>query len=364
MRKFTSAISLGLLMVSSPGWAADPTVAGNTQVGTHPSYGANYSAFWRTGGDYALLTDNYHAYINAPNQAGGVYVRNNNSDVAVFLRDGIELQKDTHFNGWLITHGSSSFNGPIYSWDSVSTYGDLFVNGKSWIYGDLTVPAPSTFYGETTLAGRTTLSGKTYLTGVTEAYGRATLYSGLVVENSGEGITVRQSGPTGAYAISLVGPGASLSADGDIYANQGLKPGGGPWQSTSDRRVKKDVVEFRSGLAEVEQVRAVRFKYNGLAGTVNSDKEYVGVIAQEIEKVAPYMVSSRQKKLHPTDAAPVDLKEVDANAFTYMLVNAVQELSQQNKEMARQNKEMKKLLCQDHPTAALCGNASKTLARK
>jgi hypothetical protein len=47
---------------------------------------------------------------------------------------------------------------------------------------------------------------------------------------------------------------------------------------------------------------------------------------------------------------------VDPNAFTYMLVNAVKELSQQNKEL-------KALVCQDHPTAALCRSSGK-LAQK
>jgi len=354
MRKFGFALSVGLLMVSSLGWAADPTVAGTTLVGTHPSYGTNFSGFWRTGGDYAVLTDNYHSYINAPNQAGGVYVRNANADVAVFLREQIYLQQDTYTNGWFIANGWAAFNNPLISYAGISSYGDMSLVGKSYIYGDMRVDGPSTFYGSTSLAGNTSLSG------VTDFFGKTTVRGGLTVENSpdsGSGITVRQTGFNGTYAIALNGTDASLWADGDIWARQGYKPGGGVWKSFSDRRVKKDIVDFRSGLADIEQVHPVRFKYNGLAGTVNSDKEYVGVIAQELERVAPYMVSSQKKKLYPTDAVPADIKEVDASALTYMLINAVQELSQQNKEM-------KKALCQALPSAAACGNISKKLARK
>jgi hypothetical protein len=42
------------------------------------------------------------------------------------------------------------------------------------------------------------------------------------------------------------------------------------------------------------------------------------------------MVTSMPKKLRPTDEKETSIKQVDANAFTYMLINAVQELSEQN----------------------------------
>jgi hypothetical protein len=353
MRKtwFAFASSLALCTLSSPGWAADPVVAGTTTIGTHPSYGSYYSAFWRSGGDYALLTDNYHTFVNAPNQDGAVFLRAANADVASFQRSQVSLYKDAYFYSWLIAAGSSSFTGPVTTYGGLSSYGDLYVVGDVYSYNDIQAYGPASFYGDTILTGSTTLSGDTWLTGST------TVTGGLNVQNTpeGGGIHVSQSDYTGNYAISLNGRGASMYVEADIQVNRGYKPGGGPWLSSSDRRVKKDIVDYRPGLAEIERVHAVRYRYNGLGGTVDSGKEYVGVIAQELESVAPYMVNSAKKKLRATDTAPVDLKEVDPNAFTYMLINAVQELSQQNKEL-------KKVMCQDHPAAALCGHGNKRVS--
>ena len=56
--------------------------AGNadTNVGNHATYGTTYSAFWRQGADYSLLTDGTQTYVNAPSASGNVYFRAANSD--------------------------------------------------------------------------------------------------------------------------------------------------------------------------------------------------------------------------------------------------------------------------------------------
>lgn len=57
---------------------------------------------------------------------------------------------------------------------------------------------------------------------------------------------------------------------------------------------------------------------------IASDQEYVGVIAQDIKKILPSMVSEaktsfKQKNL---DVAEENYLMVDPNEFTYMLINA------------------------------------------
>jgi hypothetical protein len=149
-----------------------------------------------------------------------------------------------------------------------------------------------------------------------------------------------------------------------ITNGKAFKPGGGTWESYSDQRVKKDIVDFNMGLAEIDRLNPVRFKYNGLGGTVEDGKEYVGVVAQELEEVAPFMVSSKQEKLRTGDKVPSAIKQVDSSALTYMLVNAVQELSRRDKELTQRNRELTELVCQDHPNATVCRGISKGLARK
>ena len=133
---------------------------------------------------------------------------------------------------------------------------------------------------------------------------------------------------------------------------QAFKAGGGSWSAISDARVKHEVSTFEPGLEEVEQVRPVKYKYNGLAGTVADGKEHVGVLAQDLERVAPFMVETSPKKLHEKDAGETNLKTVDPSAFTYMLINAVKELSQQNREL-------RSAVCELNPKAKVCAVGAK-----
>jgi trimeric autotransporter adhesin len=103
------------------------------------------------------------------------------------------------------------------------------------------------------------------------------------------------------------------------------KAGGGTWQVLSDARIKKDVAPLRLGLAQLKELRPVTFRYNGLGGTTDDGSEFVGVIAQELEKIFPAMVMSRKKKLHVNDATDTEIKVVDPSALTYVLINSVKE---------------------------------------
>jgi hypothetical protein len=143
--------------------------------------------------------------------------------------------------------------------------------------------------------------------------------NGLVAQNSNtDGNAAAVSAISGSdSALAYWGTG------GIIVTGAALKPGGGTWGSWSDARVKKDVKPYSSGLAELLRVRPVTYKYNGLGGTPDNGKEFVGVIAQELEKVSPAMVTSEKRKLRRDDREETDVKLVDPSAFTYMLINAV-----------------------------------------
>lgn len=61
------------------------TATPNTMMGTHPSYGNTYSAWWKSGLDYSLLTDATHTYLNAPQATWNIHFRTANTD-KMFLR--------------------------------------------------------------------------------------------------------------------------------------------------------------------------------------------------------------------------------------------------------------------------------------
>ena len=113
-------------------------------------------------------------------------------------------------------------------------------------------------------------------------------------------------GGTTGYTLELAGAVGTAA-----------KPGGGTWTSTSDIRLKQDIRDYTDGLDALMQIRPVQYRYTEATG-YNTEKEYVGVIAQELEQVTPYMVSAFEK-------GGEEYLAVDASSLTYLLINAVQE---------------------------------------
>jgi hypothetical protein len=113
-------------------------------------------------------------------------------------------------------------------------------------------------------------------------------------------------------------------------------PGGGPWLASSDRRLKQDIRPFEDGLEVIRGIRPVRFRYNEKAG-YQTDREYVGVIAQEVQEVAPYMV------IESPEAARDGRRYLafDGKAMDYLLVNSIKtldgKLQSKDAEIARLN---------------------------
>ena len=110
----------------------------------------------------------------------------------------------------------------------------------------------------------------------------------------------------------------------------------------SDLRVKKEIRSFDLGLSEVLRLRPVTFKYNGLAGSQNDNQNYTGVIAQELEKVAPVLVQEKDSYLSPDDSSLTPVKTVHYEGISMMLVNAVQELNRRVDHLEKENRKLRK----------------------
>jgi trimeric autotransporter adhesin len=148
-----------------------------------------------------------------------------------------------------------------------------------------------------------------------DLYFRSNNINRMVITNNGE------------IGIGTISPSQLLSVNGTAG-----KPGGGSWASFSDKRMKQDIRPFQQGLAEVININPVRFRYNELSGH-DTQKEHVGVIAQELQKIAPYMVST-------IDKDGEDYLQVDNSAMIYMLINAVKELNAENQKLEIKNKQL------------------------
>jgi hypothetical protein len=115
------------------------------------------------------------------------------------------------------------------------------------------------------------------------------------------------------------------------------KPGGGSWSVASDRRLKTGIKPFQDGLSTVLKINPVSFRYNGLDG-LPTDREYVGVVAQDMLRVAPYTVDTynRGDSGSSEDDAdgqkPADPQETfysfNPSSLDFLLINAIKELHQ------------------------------------
>ena len=107
------------------------------------------------------------------------------------------------------------------------------------------------------------------------------------------------------------------------------------WTTTSDRRLKKNIVDNTKGLAEIEQLRVTNFEYRTedeidmsefpladgphqvVLGGGKEGEIQTGIIAQEVEDVLPECITVS------TEGA----KTVTTDPIIWALVNAVKELS-------------------------------------
>jgi hypothetical protein len=139
--------------------------------------------------------------------------------------------------------------------------------------------------------------------------------STLVLQNNGGLLNIGSD----VRMDSLVGIGIAPSSYAlRLGSDSAGKPGGGSWTNSSDIRLKQDIKPYKSGLQDVIQINPITYHYNEKSG-FDTKPEYVGIIAQELKEIAPYMVG---KYKHNGE----EYFDVNNSAMTYMLINAVKEL--------------------------------------
>jgi len=121
----------------------------------------------------------------------------------------------------------------------------------------------------------------------------------------------------------FMGPGNSSGGYGGMYQGNNSSS----WSTTSDRRIKKNIVDNNIGLAEINQLRVRNFEYRTedeiedkkIAGRAVPNKGVqVGVIAQEVMDILPAIVNTHED---------TGIMSVNPDNLTWYLVNAVKELS-------------------------------------
>jgi hypothetical protein len=127
---------------------------------------------------------------------------------------------------------------------------------------------------------------------------------------------------TGNVGIGTTNPTSQLQLSTDSAA----KPTTNTWTIASDSRLKTVKGEYTKGLAEICQVRPIRYHYNGKGGFTADGKEQISILAQELVTVFPECVGTFKAKLNDGDEEETELLNYNGHAITFALVNAIKEL--------------------------------------
>jgi hypothetical protein len=181
----------------------------------------------------------------------------------------------------------------------------------------------------------------------------------------GASVAIGTGGTTPSYPLDVTG---DIRTSTCIRTSAGVSGG----TCTSDERIKKDIRPFKLGLETILKIFPKYFKFNGLGGEVVSKNDELGVIAQEVEKAAPELVSTKNVLLNKSDKIASAIKTVNYNGFLYTVINAIRELYQkwfedsskihreiamikkENEKLKKENLDIKSYLCSKDPQAKLC----------
>ena len=162
--------------------------------------------------------------------------------------------------------------------------------------------------------------------GINHATGSACTYIGASADPSSTSVSNELVITSGGTVTSTVGKGAST---GYFNGNGGGSYNGAnsaAWAVTSDRRLKKNIVDNNVGLDAIKSIQVRNFEYR-LPQEVDSELKptdailktgvQLGVIAQELQAVLPDCVKQESTGVF----------SVDSDNLTWYFVNAIKELS-------------------------------------
>lgn len=131
---------------------------------------------------------------------------------------------------------------------------------------------------------------------------------------------------SGNVGIGTPAPGYRLDVNGDLRITGTPFRNGGDiaWQVPSDARLKDIVTSYEYGLREINKINLVRFNYKeGNPLNLDTHKQYVGIVAQEVQKVIPEAVSK----------GPEGYLSLNSTPIIWAMLNAIKEQQREIEEL-------------------------------
>jgi len=196
----------------------------------------------------------------------------------------------------------------------------------------LTTGNQNTAIGQAAGDNVTTGNQNTYLgdnAGNTHATGINCVYVGHGCDSSATGVDEEI-----VIGVGLAGKGTNTTFIGGTNGPYN-EANNGHWSTTSDQRIKKNIVDNTTGLDKINQVKVRNFEYKTedeiktdspeladvvKSAVVNVTGVKLGCIAQEIESIFPDVVYTNEQ----------GIKSVDPSNISWYMINAIKELSAEN----------------------------------
>ena len=271
----------------------DMSEAGKATFNSDVALGDNKKLLLGAGDDLQIYHDGSNSYI-ADAGTGGLVLRGTDTvDIQSAL--GHNYLKSTISAGTQIYHNNTekfaTVSGGIKVTGNIeNASGDMTID----VAGDLILDADGTsikFQDGGTLNSRLGLDS-----------------AGLIVTVEGADKDFFINGDDGGSAITAIR--VDMSEAGALICNGNIT-------AFSDERLKDNIETLTDGLDKVEQLRGVTY--------TRDDREEIGVIAQEVEKILPEIVLTADDEM--------GTKSVDYSRLTAVLIEAVKDLSVRVKEL-------------------------------
>ena len=112
----------------------------------------------------------------------------------------------------------------------------------------------------------------------------------ILARNNGVASNLYLQNAGGNVGIGMGLTATALTHQLQLSLNDAAKPTSSSWTIVSDARLKTNVHDYTDGLKELLKIHPVWFTYTGEAGMPKETG--VGILAQELQKISPYMVNT------------------------------------------------------------------------
>lgn len=375
--------------------AGNISFGGNLGIGvTSPTTALVVSRATTAGSQVQINNGSVNGYITAPSSGEGIILSSSRYNGSMWVSDSASAAAVTVNDGsvQMFTVGGLT-PGASHSYSErmrVDTNGNVGIGtasplAKLHVKGHINSDYDSTggILGQVSVSGRNSSAATPYYTQWTiynmKEYGPSTglnFYEYYDANNNG---VLCEAGDVCASRVTFsAGGNVGIGVQNPTYLLQlvndsAAKPGTNTWTIASDMRLKDSRGSFTRGIDALLGLDTIYFTYkkdNALG--LPSDKEYVGIRAQDVQKVVPEAVTTDEKGfLHFT-----------SDAVFWTVVNAVKELyhkilghdaelekhareiasikeenellKQQNADKDKQLKDIRDYLCTKDPSAPIC----------